>query len=203
MSDLFCAARIIYARHARAEYVETWFSDEGGSLTREGRAQAAALAHSLTGQRISHIWSSDTARAVQTAEIVAAALGLGVTTRKGLREIGIGSLMGAPFDEGRLVKVTDRWEEGDLDVAFPGGESGHDVVRRYRAALEEIADLHRGETVLVIGHESVACAALPEIATGVPRPRPAETRELRNGERVELEVDADGWVIRRWGQLSF
>lgn len=202
MSDLFCAVRILFVRHAEAEYVETWFSDEGGTLTAQGRSQASALADDLRGERIARIWSSDSARAVQTAEIAAAGLGIGVVTRPALREIAIGDLLGGPFDVARLIEVTDRWETGDLDVAFPGGESGHDVVRRYAAVLEEIADTHRGETVLVVGHESAACAALPQIARGVPQPRPDVTRSLEHALPVVLEGDADGWVIHRWAGLE-
>ena len=201
MSDLFCAARLIFARHSEADYVETWFSDEGGTLTLRGRRQAAELARAVAPERISRVWCSDSARAVQTAEIAAANLGVAVITRKALREIAVGDLTGEPFDVARLAEVTRRWETGDLDAAFPGGETGHDVVRRYADAFGEIADLHRGETVLVVGHESIACAALPHLAAGLPRPRPAETRKLTNGQTIELEGDSDGWVIHRWGDL--
>lgn len=202
MSDLFCAARVFHARHAEAEYVEDWFSDEGGTLTAQGRSQAAALGESLRGERIAGVWSSDTSRAVQTAEIAAAALGVPVVTRKTLREVDIGDLRGTAFDLGRLREIIAHWHEGDLDVAFPGGESGHDAVRRYAGALEEIADLHRGEGVLVVGHESVACAALPHLARGLPRPRPEASRRLDHAATVELEGDADGWVIHRWADLE-
>lgn len=201
MSDLFCAARLIFARHSQAEYVDTFFSDEGGSLTLAGREQAARLARTVSGERISRIWCSDSARAVQTAEIAAAVLGVSVITRKSLREIRVGDLAGEPFDQSRLTEIIERWEDGDLAAAFPGGESGHEVIARYAEAFGEIADLHRGETVLVIGHESIACAALPQLAAGLPRPRPEATRSLPNGETVELEGDSDGWVIHRWAGL--
>ena len=52
VSDLHCPATLVVARHAKAAFVETWFSDEGGSLTSEGRAQAAELAESLRERRI-------------------------------------------------------------------------------------------------------------------------------------------------------
>jgi broad specificity phosphatase PhoE len=38
---------------------------------------------------VSHVWTSTYARAVQTAEIAAAHLGVGVTTREGLRELTV------------------------------------------------------------------------------------------------------------------
>ena len=80
MTDLFCPATLVVARHAKAAFVEDWFSDEGGSLTPGGRAQAHALADSLEGRRVASIFTSDISRAVQTAEIVAGHLGASVTT---------------------------------------------------------------------------------------------------------------------------
>jgi broad specificity phosphatase PhoE len=202
MSDLFCAATLVVARHGDAEYVDARFSDEGGSLTAEGREQARALGAALAGRRIARVWTSDTSRAVQTAEIAAAHLGVDVRTCKALREIGIGSLLGQPFSVAAIDAVTDRWFDGDLDARFEGGESGLDVVARYAAQLTAIADEHRGETVLVVAHQMAACIALPSLAGNV-RPTYAEHHELRNGQSAELLLDDDGARLVRWGERVF
>ncbi|MCW2782772.1 MAG: hypothetical protein JWR35_3221 [Marmoricola sp.] len=193
-----CAATLVVARHGDAEYVETWFSDEGGSLSAEGRSQARVLADSLSDRRIGLVWCSDTSRAVQTAEIVAGRLGVGVRARKALREVQVGSLMGQPFSKDALAAVTDRWFDGDLDARFDGGESGADVVARYGAQLAGIADEHRGETVLVIAHQTAACISLPSLARNLT-PAYAEHHELGTGESVELVIDSDDWAVTRWG----
>jgi len=198
VSDLQCAATLVVARHGDAEYVESWFSDEGGSLTPEGRAQAAAIASTLSGERVAHVWTSDTSRAVQTAEIAAARLGVGVTVTPRLREVGIGDLLGQPFSIEQIHAVTGAWFDGDLDRAFPGGESGRAVVTRYAETLAHVADLHRGETVLVIGHQTAIGIALPSLARNVS-PVYAEHHLLENGASAELLVDADGWQLVRWG----
>ncbi len=49
-------------------------------------AGSGARRESLAGRRVAHVWTSTLARAVQTGEIVAARLGVGVTTRRGLCE---------------------------------------------------------------------------------------------------------------------
>jgi probable phosphoglycerate mutase len=198
VSDLHCPATLVVARHAKAAFVETWFSDEGGSLTSEGRRQARELAESLNDRRIAGIWCSDASRAVQTAEIAAAQLGVGVTACKSLREVFIGDLLGEAFDYGRIEAVCEQWYAGSLDARFGGGESGADVVHRHRDQLEEIADLHRGETVLVIGHQTALGLVVPTLVRDLDF---AWTRrhELANTESIELENDADGWVLRRWG----
>lgn len=197
MSDLQCAATLVVARHGDAEYAESWFSDEGGSLTAAGREQSRALAESLAGRKIARVWSSDSSRAVQTAEIVAARLGVGVVARKPLREVHLGDLLGQPFDTCLIRAVTDRWFAGDLEPGFPGGETGEQVVGRYHDQLAEIADLHRGETVLVVTHQTATCIALPALADNL-RPSYAREHELGNGQAAELMVDADGWRVTHW-----
>lgn len=201
MSDLQCAATLVVARHADAAYVEDFFSDEGGWLTHEGRDQARILAKALASRRIAHVWCSDSARCVQTAEIVAAALGVGVTSRKSLREIQVGVLNGAPFHVERLQPVTGRWYDGDLSARFDGGESGAEVVARYRGTFSEIADLHRGETVLVVAHQTAASIALLALG-GNLSPTYAREHQLGNAEAAELVVDGDDWRLESFGPLD-
>jgi probable phosphoglycerate mutase len=198
VSDLHCPATLVVARHAKAAFVETWFSDEGGSLTSEGRLQARELADALAARRIAAVWCSDASRAVQTAEIASARLGVTVTASKALREVFIGDLMGERFDYGRIEAVSEQWYAGSLDARFEGGESGADVVHRHRAQLEEIADLHRGETVLVIGHQTALGLVVPALVRDLSYTW-TRSHELANTESIELEHDADGWVLRRWG----
>ena len=90
MSSLQCATTLVIARHGEAEYESSEWEEEGGSLTALGRRQAADLAEEIAGRRVAHVWTSTLARAVQTGEIVAARLGVGVTTRLGLCEIEAG-----------------------------------------------------------------------------------------------------------------
>jgi len=200
VSSLQCPATLVVARHGDAEFLDKEFSDEGGTLSTEGRAQATRLADEVRDRRIAHVWCSDIARAVQTAEIVACRLGVAVTTRKALREIDVGDLHGQPFSIRAICSVTDHWFEGELDVAFPGGESGADVVARYAEAFTEIADVHRGETVVVVTHQTASCIALPSL-TGNVSPSFADRHRLDNGESAELVIDGDDWALTRWGDF--
>ena len=152
MGDLQCAARVFVARHGEADYESELLSDAGGSLSALGREQSLALADSLTGQRIAHVYVSSMSRAVQTGDIVAARLGVGVTVRHGLRELGVGSHAGQPADPDPFRPVFDHWLDGRLDTPIPGAESGSQVVDRVCGVLEEAADRYRGEAVLVISH---------------------------------------------------
>src|SRR4051794_4816145 len=193
MTSLQCAATLILARHGAAEYEANEWT-EGGSLTAEGRRQSAALAETLAGRRVAHVWTSPLARAVQTAEIAAARLGVGVTTRLGLREFDPGYLAERPDDLDPVLAVYDRWLAGDLDARLPGGETATEVVSRLREVLQEIADAHPGETVIVVSHGSALRIGVPAVCR-----MEAEPSELENTSTLEMLLDADAWVCTRWG----
>ena len=197
MTDLQCAARVFVARHGEAAYESELLSDAGGWLTTLGRDQARALAESLTGERIARIWTSDMARAVQTGEIAAARLDVDLVVRTGLREFGVGDAFGTTGVPDPFAATFAAWLDGDLSARIPGGESGTDVVDRYRVVLDEIADEHRGESVLVISHGGVMCMALSVLARNLSV---SHSRDLPmpHGGVVAIEGDDDGWVARSW-----
>lgn len=109
-------------------------------LNDAGRAQARALAAAAGGLGLRALWSSDLARARETAEIVAARLGLGVRIDRRLSESDRGSW------EGRLVEEVAAaepeayaaWRGTDPAFRFPGGESLVEHRDRARAAIAEI-----------------------------------------------------------------
>lgn len=197
MSDLQCAARVFVARHGEADYESDLLSDAGGWLTPLGREQARGLAESMAGERIARVWTSDMARAVQTGEIVAARLGTDVVVRTGLREFGVGDAAGTTGEPDPFAQTFASWLDGDLTARIPGAESGHDVVERYRAVLDEIADSHRGESVLVVSHGGVMCMALSALARNLSLSHSRDLPMPHCGV-VAAEADADGWVARSW-----
>ena len=197
MSSLQCPARLFVARHGEAEYQTELASDDGGSLTALGRRQARELADRLKGERIARIWTSSLSRAVQTAEIAAAALGVDVVVREGLREYGVGSLAGTDGDEAATIGPVFRaWTEGDDDATIAGGERVGAIVDRVQSVLEEAADAHPGEAVLVVSHGGAILATVPQLV-GLPRTRGLGVT-LANCGLIELENDADGWRLVRW-----
>jgi probable phosphoglycerate mutase len=197
MSSLQCAARLFVARHGEAEYETELCGDDGGSLTALGRRQARELADRLRGERIARVWTSPLSRAVQTAEIAAAALGVDVVVREGLREYGVGALAGTAIGEKEYFEgVFRRWAGGDDAARIDGGERIGDFVGRVAAALDEVADTHPGEAALVVSHGGAILASVPQLA-GLPRTHGLGVT-LANGGALELEKDADGWRLVRW-----
>jgi len=198
VSDLQCPATLLVARHGDAAYpIRGVLTDEGGTLTDLGRSQAAALAESVRPRRIAAVYTSAMSRAVSTGQIAAASLGVRADVVPGLQEFSVGELSGLPYDDPRPQQVFDAWVDGDLDAAIPGGESGLQIVERYEAALASIADLHRGETVVVISHGGVMSLVLPRLADNTPNDL-ARNRFLPNCAAAELSVDGDGWAMLHW-----
>lgn len=173
MGDLQCAATVVVARPGEAEYESESLSAAGGSLTLRGREQARALADALADRNVALIYTSSMVRAVQTAEIVAARLGCVVRVREGL-------------------------VDGDLAVAVDSAQSAEQIVQRVSDVLDDVADLHRGETVLTVTHGDLMALVLPILAANLS-PTCALGQSLRDTAWVELNADADGW---RWIQRA-
>lgn len=192
MSDVHCPARIIVARHGDTEYEVPEMGVAGGSLTTLGRAQARELGERLRPEKVAGVVCSELSRAVQTAEIAAAALGLPVTVRERLQEFAAGDYLGQMFDPVFFGEVLGSWLKGDLDPGVPGGETGHQVADRVISVLDDVADQHRGETVLVVSHGGVILVLFGLIAPGSPY-APAHDQDVPNGAAYVFERDADGW----------
>ncbi|NYG06021.1 broad specificity phosphatase PhoE [Phycicoccus badiiscoriae] len=198
MSDLHCAATLLIARHGDAEYGHSSvLTDEGGWLSEKGIAQAESLAASLATRRIARVHTSSLARAVESGAVAARVLGVDTRVVPGLEEFSVGALAGRPHDDPELASVVKAWMHGDLGRFIPGGETGEEVIARYREALLSIADQFRGETVLVFSHGGVMSFVLPRI-TGTVRDDPTAGRFLPNCAVAEVSVDGDGFTMRSW-----
>jgi broad specificity phosphatase PhoE len=136
-------------------------------------------------------------RAVESGAEAAEALGVDRVEVDGLQEFSVGALAGRHHDDPELASVFKAWLHGDLGRFIPGGETGAEVVERYREALQSIADQHRGETVLVFTHGGVMSFVLPRISGNV-RADLAAAKFLPNCEVAEVSVDGDGFDVRSW-----
>ena len=195
---MHCPARFILARHGEAAYEGEGTGTSGGSLTALGREQALGLGKRLASERVAAVMCSELSRAVQTAELAAGVLGLPVSVRVGLEEFDVGEERGRVYDAGVFDPVMAAWQEGDLSVGVPGGETGRETADRVLGVLEEVADQFRGETVLVVSHGGVILALWGAIAPGSPDA--PGTEQVANASTYVFENDADGW--RPSGQVA-
>lgn len=170
-------------------------------LTGVGRDQVRRLAERLatSGELAgtSALYASTLPRAIQTAELLAPALGdLDVVVRHDLREHDPGELDGLLWDEAATrYSLPDFAVEPDRIVA-PGGESLVGFHVRARAALRELGDQHHGETVVIACHGGV-------VAAGVGMVFGISTKQrvflpTRYASMTELELTRRGWRLGRY-----
>jgi probable phosphoglycerate mutase len=93
-----------------------------------------------------------------------------------------------------------RFLSRDAEYAVPGGESPAAFMKRARAALEQIAARHAGETVAVVTHGLVLDCAY-RLASGLAleaqRPVP-----LVNASLNWFTCDRGRWSAGRWGDAD-
>jgi probable phosphoglycerate mutase len=195
---LHCPATLYIARHGDAEYPHAHvMSDDGGFLTDKGREQVTACARELIPARVARVYTSPLERARQSAHVAAPVLDIHTVVLDGLAEISVGDCAGKPWGDPSYQDVLARWVAGDLDARIPGAESGREVLERFRGALQEIADQHRGEQVLVFSHGGVMSFAIPRLAGNV-RDDLAREGYLPNAVPARVEVGDDGWRVVTW-----
>ena len=149
-----------------------WQGQADPPLSDRGRNDAHAASRPLRGA-VERIVSSDLARARETAEIVAAELGIeGVDVEPDLREVDVGEwsgLTGAEIDQ-RWPGGIEAWRSGSF--APPGAEDPGAFLQRVLRGLESVA-ARDGRPALVVTHGG-AIGRLERhlgVHPGVPLPR--------------------------------
>lgn len=146
-------ATLLLTRHGETEWNRThrWQGFTGPPLNGVGRQQAEELGVRLAELDIDAIYSSDTIRAVETAEIVAARLRLEVKEDPRLREVNFGEWEGLTRHEinERYAGAFSEWDACKL-AAPTGGETDMAMAERVLETLSEIALKHESERTLVV-----------------------------------------------------
>jgi broad specificity phosphatase PhoE len=162
----------------------------GVGMTERGRAEIAAQAERLAGEKIAAIYASPLQRTRETAEIVAERLGLPIGFRDDLIELDFGEWTGATFDS---IRADPRWEAWRMQrslATIPGGETMREVQRRIVEALLEIHERHPDEIVVVVSHGDVIRSALL-FAFGMPLDAYGRI-EIGQGSTSTLRIDTAG-----------
>ena len=110
-------------------------------LTTRGRQQAIETARQLATVGVSAIYSSDLARAYETAEVLAVVTGLPLQLYTRLREINQGQWQGVLVDDIRTgwLEAFKAWEEHPWHNHPSSGETLEQVQTRLFASIDEIA----------------------------------------------------------------
>jgi len=151
--------RLVLLRHGQTDYnVEGRMQGHYDSkLTEAGVEQAVTVAPEIARLVPDRLISSDLRRAVDTADVVAAACGRPVKLDARLRETHLGEWQGQTVDEieAGWPGAIATWRS-DPAWAPPGGESRIEVVRRSLPVVEELdeefASTALDTTVVFVAH---------------------------------------------------
>lgn len=129
------------------------YGEYGSSLTTKGRGQARELAKRLEHIKFDAFFASHLNRARETAEIIAEKYKLPVETDRNIRERSFGEAM-SNIRKKEIEKAFDTLNEQEKFAFkyFPNGESGQDVVDRFKKFLADIVIAYKSKTVLVVSH---------------------------------------------------
>ena len=168
-------------------------------LTAKGTQQAEALASRLAPEHLTTIYSSPIGRARQTAEIIAAKMGLDVTIEPRIQEYDFGeAVSGLTWDEirQRNPEIVDALRKDDSEFPrYPGEEGRAAFQERVRTVYREITARHNGEgSVAVVTHAGpITVLVLDALSRPYGRPIPfvldnasITTIEINNGAAPHL-----------------
>jgi alpha-ribazole phosphatase/probable phosphoglycerate mutase len=158
-----------------------------GELSELGRHQAVELGERRGNGRHAAVFTSDLARAVETAELAFAGAGVPIHQDRRLRECNYGRLNGMP------TSVLEAERRRRVEEPFPEGESYRQVVRRVEAFLADLVPVFEDRQVLVIGHAATRWA-LDHLLTGT------DLADLVNAPFAWRE--GRSYQLRRAGTLS-
>jgi broad specificity phosphatase PhoE len=138
-------------------------------LTERGRAQALATGRRLARDGVDVLYTSDLARAQQTAAGIAPALSIEPRPTAALRERSVGAFTGLTFEQARQRYPHDYHAMllRDAYARPPGGESYAECRARVTAFLERILAEHPGQRIVCVSHY-LAITQLALHVLGVP-----------------------------------
>ena len=169
-------------------------------LSERGEAQAAAVAARLATVAIDAVYSSDLARAAQTAAAIAEPHGLAVVQRADVREVHLGEWNEGGFRKRAATNDPDflafiasgRWE------VIPGAEADDALRARMAAAVTDVALAHPGGRAVVVCHGGSINAWLAD-RFGSER---SMVVSIDNTSITRLRTDGTNWLIRSVNDLA-
>ena len=191
--------RLLLARHGETDWnrEQRFQGHADPPLNQTGRAQAVDLSVALAAEPLAAIYSSPLRRALETAEIVAAAHGQEPVTVDALKEVDVGAWQGltrADVEE-RYPDQFARWLDHVDGFGFADGESYEQLGARVIPALLDLAAIHPGERILAVTHGGPIRTALAHV--DAVSHAEARTSRTDDRERVRRRARRRGRHLRR------
>ena len=166
--------RLLLVRHGESlGNVTRVLQGRGDPLTDRGRSQARSIAMHLARRGdVRTIYTSPLSRALETSQIIGAAVGVEPEPRENLAEINVGNAAGLSFEEWsqRFPEEARLFQADNLGYAFPGGESARHLSDRVALEMDRIVAAHRDDphAVVIVSHGGAMAWILAHLL-GEPR----------------------------------
>lgn len=149
--DLIRHGESVYNREGRVQ------GHTNSPLTDLGREQAYRVAWVLKDRGLEALYTSDLARARQTAEIIGDVVGLEPMVLEGFREIALGRWEGKPIEEIRREdgKNLELWYSRPMEARIPGAEPLGAFEERVLATFQGVLERHSGGRIALVSHGGV------------------------------------------------
>jgi len=209
---------VLLVRHAQASVPDgrgRYVSEGPVPLSERGLGEARGLAASLQGLRADRLISSDMQRAVETAEVIAAALDLDPHPDRAFREVNCGAFEGASLERlldshpeyvswveaGFKQRFASEQRHFPADLRFPGGESVLDMAGRAIPAFLDVCAAPAGTVTVIVSHAWVISVILCHVLGlgpesyyrfGMPNAGVSVARVGVDGRGM---LDASGWLV--------
>lgn len=165
---------------------------EGVTLSAGGRREARQAGGRLASEGLVALYASPLARTRETADLIAEAVALRVTTAEELTELDYGEWSGATFEALHADPRWATWNGARGVTRPPGGESMLEVQSRVRRFVEQAVARHPDQRIAAVSHGDPIKAILA-LALGMP---------LDNLGRLEISpasisvLAAGGWGMK-------
>jgi broad specificity phosphatase PhoE len=180
--------KIILIRHGETEENKAGIFQGHlpGKLSEEGIEQAKKVALRLKDEKIDHIFSSDLARAADTAKEIAKYHDVPIEFIRDIRERHMGEFQGKNKSE---LGWDPKKQVGSL-IQPKEGETLEQLFTRTRKFIHRIISEHMNSTVLLVCHGGVGKVIIAEI-TGKPVSEIRAIKNLNNSSVSIFELDED------------
>lgn len=159
---------IILTRHGHVDGIDPprFRGQHPLPLTGRGREEAAMVARRIAAQwRPAAVLTSPLERCVVTGETIAEACGAPCTATDDLMDLDYGDWQWKTHEEvkARWPRDYALWHSAPHLLRFPSGDALQDIVARSANVFRRVIQDHPGETVVLVGHDSVNRALLLQL----------------------------------------
>jgi len=150
---------ILLIRHGENEYVAKGRlagRKPGVHLNDNGKKQAQALAEVLQHAPVKMVYASPLERTIETAEPIAQALRIEITTEPGLLEVDFGDWQDKTLKQLRRRKLWKTVQNAPTRMRFPDGETFANAQQRIVECIEALSPDHKPQDLIVcVSHSDI------------------------------------------------